>query len=174
VSVILFGPMLVWMCYWAFGDGRGSRLAAGRTPRAGAAAPAASGSRSWCRRRGGRAQRWRPPHRWWPGRRQAAPRSAPASPRSAQFRAVPSPHRRRLPNACLVEDRHSYLSRRDRPTDGPHRWPHHNGEQRTITFIGGRPLRRVRSVQPTSAHARRTPNSLAHGKVASGKCMVSS
>jgi hypothetical protein len=38
----------------AFVGGRGSRLVGGRTPRAGAGAPAASGSRSWCRRRGGR------------------------------------------------------------------------------------------------------------------------
>jgi hypothetical protein len=46
-----------------FVDGRGTRLAAGRTPLAGAGVPAGSGSRSWCRRRGRRAQRWRPPHR---------------------------------------------------------------------------------------------------------------
>jgi hypothetical protein len=39
--------------------GRGARLAAGRTPPVGAGVPAASGSRSWCRRRGGRARRWR-------------------------------------------------------------------------------------------------------------------
>jgi hypothetical protein len=64
-------------------DGRGSRLAAGRTPRAGTGAQAASGSRSWCRRREGRARRWRPPHRWWPGRRRAVPRTAPAAPRWA-------------------------------------------------------------------------------------------
>ena len=49
------------VCATAFVDGRGSRLAAGRTPRAGAGVPAASGSRSWCRRRGCRARRWRPP-----------------------------------------------------------------------------------------------------------------
>jgi hypothetical protein len=41
--------------------GRGSRLAAGRTPLAGAGAPAASGSRPWSRRRRCRARRWRPP-----------------------------------------------------------------------------------------------------------------
>ena len=35
-AVILVGPMLGWMCYWAFVDGRGTRLAAGRTPRVGA------------------------------------------------------------------------------------------------------------------------------------------
>jgi transposase InsO family protein len=40
-----------------FVDGRGSRLAAGGTPRAGAGGPAASGSRSWCRRREGTARR---------------------------------------------------------------------------------------------------------------------
>jgi hypothetical protein len=75
-----------------FVDGRRSRLAAGRTRRAGAGVPAASGSRSWCRRRGGRARRWRPPREWSPGRRQAAPRSAPAAPRwAAQVGVVPGP-----------------------------------------------------------------------------------
>jgi hypothetical protein len=34
VPVILVGPMLGWMYDWAFVDGRGSRLAAGRTLRA--------------------------------------------------------------------------------------------------------------------------------------------
>jgi hypothetical protein len=66
-----------------FVDGRGTRLAAGRTPLAGAGVPAGSGSRSWCRRRGGRARRWWPPSGSWPGRRRAAPRTAPAAPRSA-------------------------------------------------------------------------------------------
>jgi hypothetical protein len=51
----------------AFVDGRGSPLAAGRTPVAGAGAPAASGSRSWCRRRGCRARPWRPPRGQWSG-----------------------------------------------------------------------------------------------------------
>jgi hypothetical protein len=32
VPVILVGPMLSGMCYWAFVGGRGSRLAAGRRP----------------------------------------------------------------------------------------------------------------------------------------------
>jgi hypothetical protein len=27
VPIILVGPMLGWMCYWAFVDGRSSRLA---------------------------------------------------------------------------------------------------------------------------------------------------
>jgi hypothetical protein len=63
--------------------GRGSPRGGGRTPQAGVGASAASGSRSWCRRRGGTAGRWRPPQRWWPGRRRAAPRTAAAVPRSA-------------------------------------------------------------------------------------------
>jgi hypothetical protein len=67
----------------AFVDGRGSRLAGGRRPLAGAGAPAASGSRSWCHRHGPTARRWRPPDRWWPGRRRAAPRTAPAALQSA-------------------------------------------------------------------------------------------
>src|SRR5215211_9370379 len=63
--------------------GRRSRPGGGRTPRVGAAAQAASGSRPWRRRRGGRARRWRPPRGWWPGRGRAAARIAPAAPRSA-------------------------------------------------------------------------------------------
>jgi hypothetical protein len=46
--------------------GRCSRRGAGRTPRVGAAAQAASGSRFWCHPRGRTAPPWRPPH----GRRQ--------------------------------------------------------------------------------------------------------
>jgi hypothetical protein len=60
-----------------FVDGQGSRPGGGGTPRAEAGAPAASGSRSWCRRRGGTARRWRPTRGRWPGRRRAAPRTAP-------------------------------------------------------------------------------------------------
>jgi hypothetical protein len=91
------------LAVWAtagFVGGRGSLRAAGRTPRAGAGAPAASGSRSWSRRRGGRAQRWGPPRESWPGRRRAAPRTAPAAPRSAaHVRVMPGPHRDSLSNA---------------------------------------------------------------------------
>jgi hypothetical protein len=82
-----------------FVGGRGSRLAAGRTPLVGAAAQAASGSRSWRHRRGGRARRWRPPHRWWPDRRRAAPRTAPAAPRSAG----PGPGRATSPPDQCIE-----------------------------------------------------------------------
>jgi hypothetical protein len=66
-----------------FVDGRGSRRGAGRTPRAGVAAPAASGSRPCGHQRGGRARRWQSPPEWWPGRRRAALRTAPAALRSA-------------------------------------------------------------------------------------------
>jgi hypothetical protein len=83
----------------AFVDGRGSRLGVGRMPLAGAGAPAASGSRSWCRRRRCRARRWRPPHRWWPGRRRAAPRTAAAAPRSAG----PGPGRAKSPPEQVIE-----------------------------------------------------------------------
>jgi hypothetical protein len=82
-----------------FVGGRGSRLGAGGTPRAGVAAPAASGSRSWCHRRGGTARRWRPARGRWPGRRRAAPRTAPAAPRSAgPSPGRASPHRTRISN----------------------------------------------------------------------------
>ena len=83
----------------AFVDGRGSRLAAGRTPLAGAAAQAASDSRSWCRRRVRRARRRRPPPGWRPSRRRAAPRTAPAAPRSAG----PGPGRARSPPTEGIE-----------------------------------------------------------------------
>jgi len=75
-------------------DGRCSHRAVGRTPLAGAAAQAASGSKSWCRPRGCRARRWRPPRGRLSGRCQAAPRTAPAAPRSAgpgSGRARPPP-----------------------------------------------------------------------------------
>jgi hypothetical protein len=87
-----------WMCDWAFGDGRGSRLAAGRMPRAGAGVPAASGSRSWCRRRtyGSTLAAAR---RWWPGRRRAAPRTAPAALRWAG----PAPGRAKSPPKESIE-----------------------------------------------------------------------
>lgn len=91
--VILVEPMLGWMCYWAFVDGRGSRRAAGRTRRVGAGVPAASGSKSWCRRRGDRlhvrgrladdgqvdAEQLRARFqrcRDWPGRAKSPPRQA--------------------------------------------------------------------------------------------------
>jgi hypothetical protein len=83
----------------AFVDGRGSRLGVGRMPLAGAGAQAASGSRSWCRRRRCRARCWRPPYRWWPGRRRAAPRTAAAAPRSAG----PGPGRAKSPPEQLIE-----------------------------------------------------------------------
>jgi hypothetical protein len=83
----------------AFVDGRGSRLAAGRMPPAGAGAPAASGSRSWCRRRGGTARRWRPTRGRWPGRRRAAPRTAAAVPPSAG----PGPGRAKSPPDQAIE-----------------------------------------------------------------------
>jgi hypothetical protein len=65
------------------GSGRCSRRGPGRRRPAAAAAPAASGSRPWCHRPGGRARRGRPLGGWRRGRRQAARRSAPAGRRSA-------------------------------------------------------------------------------------------
>jgi hypothetical protein len=93
--------MLSCRCYSPFVDGRDSRLAAGRTPLAGAGAPAASGSRSWCHRRGGRARRWRPPRGWWPGRCRAAPRIALTVPRSAG----PGPGHAKSPPKQTIEQR---------------------------------------------------------------------
>jgi hypothetical protein len=61
----------------AFVDGRDSRLCVGRTPLAGAGVPAASGSRSWFCRRGGRARRWLPPHS------QGTPTTLPTLPAQA-------------------------------------------------------------------------------------------
>jgi hypothetical protein len=98
-----------------FVDGRGTRLAAVRTPLAGAGAPAASGSRSWCRRRGCRARRWRPSPGWWPGRRRAAPRIAPAAPRSAG----PSPGRARSPPNQGIEHKFESGSGTLRSPTGP-------------------------------------------------------
>jgi hypothetical protein len=90
-----------------FVDGRSSRLAAGRTPRVGAGVPAASGSRSLCRRRGCTARPWRPARRRWPGRRRAAPRIAPAAPRSAG----PSPGRASSPPNQGIEHKFESESR---------------------------------------------------------------
>jgi hypothetical protein len=98
-----------------FVDGRGSRLAAGRRPLAGAGVPAASGSRSWCRRREGRARRWWPPHRWWPGRRRAALRTAAAAPRSAG----PGPGRARSPPTQSIEHKFESGSGTLRSPTGP-------------------------------------------------------
>jgi hypothetical protein len=98
----------------AFVDGRGSRLVAGGTPLGGAGAPAASGSRSWCRRRGCTAQRWRPPRRWWPSQRRATPRTAPAAPRSAG----PGPGRARSPPNQAIEHKFEGASGRLRSPTG--------------------------------------------------------
>ena len=82
-----------------FVDGRGSRLAVGRMPLAGAGVPAASGSRSWCRRRRCRARPRRPARARWRGRRRATPRTAAAAPRSAG----PSPGRAKSPPDQRIE-----------------------------------------------------------------------
>ena len=108
VPVSLVGPMLGRMCDWAFVDGRGSHLGAGRTPLVGADAPAASGSRSWCHRRGGRARPWRPARGRWRGRRRAAARTAPAEPRAVG----PSPSRARSPLNQRIE--HTFEMDRER------------------------------------------------------------
>jgi hypothetical protein len=99
----------------AFVDGRGSRLAAGRTSLGGAGAPAVSGSRSWCRRRGGRARPWRPACGRWLGRRRAAARTAPAGPRAAG----PSPRRARSPLDQRIEHRFERGSGALRSPTGP-------------------------------------------------------
>ena len=91
----------------AFVGGRGSRRGAGRTPRAGAAAQAASGSRSWCRRRGCTARPWRPTHGRWRGRRRATRRTAPAALRSAG----PGPGRARSPLDQCIEHKFEIESR---------------------------------------------------------------
>jgi len=66
-------------------------------------------------RRGCRARRCRPAHGCWPGRRRAAPRTAPAAPRSAG----PSPGRARSPrdqvsNTISRVERERYVVRRGR------------------------------------------------------------
>jgi hypothetical protein len=99
----------------AFVDGRGSRLGAGRTPRAGAGAPAASGSRSWCRRRGYTARPRRPARGRWRGRRRAAPRTAPVALRSAG----PSPGRAKSPPNQVIERMFENASARLLSPTGP-------------------------------------------------------
>jgi hypothetical protein len=128
-----------------FVDGRGSRHAAGRMPPAGAGVPAASGSRSWCRRRGGTAQHWPPPHRWWPGRHRAAPRTAPAAPRSAG----PGLGRAKSPPEQAIEHVFEILSAMLPTATGRivgahwgHRAPVYTGQQRTIRVWDG-PGRRL-------------------------------
>jgi hypothetical protein len=82
-------------------DGRGSRRAAGGTSPAVAAAPAVSGSRSWCRPFECTARPWWPTRGRWPGRRQAARRTRPAAPQLAGLalgRAKSPPWQ--LTNAC--------------------------------------------------------------------------
>jgi hypothetical protein len=115
----------------AFVDGRGSPLAAGRTPLAGVGVPAALGSRSWCRRRGGRARRWRPPPGSWPGRHPAAPRTAPAAPRSAG----PRPGRARSPPDQRIEHKFEDGSGTLRSPTGPLRvWVAALGSQLSRTW----------------------------------------
>ena len=92
-------PMLAWLCPGASGDGPGTHLAAGCMPQAGVGVPTASDSRPRRRRRGGWARHLRPPHRGSPGRRRAAPRSAPTAPRSA----IPGQVRARSPPTEPIE-----------------------------------------------------------------------
>jgi hypothetical protein len=80
-------------------DGRCSRPGACRMPPAGAGAPPASDSRSWCRPRGCRARHWWPPRGWSPSQRQAAAHTAPAEPRSAG----PGPGRAKSPLKQCIE-----------------------------------------------------------------------
>jgi hypothetical protein len=84
---------------WGSVAGRGSRPGACRTPVAGAAAPAASGSRPRCRPSDDRARCLRRVRGRWPGRRRAAPRTAPAGPRAAG----PNPSRARSPPNQRIE-----------------------------------------------------------------------
>jgi hypothetical protein len=79
--------------------GRGSRPGAGRTPQAGGAAQAASGSRPRYRPRGGTARCLRPAPGWFPSPRRAAPRTALAVLRSAG----PGPGRARSPPRQGIE-----------------------------------------------------------------------
>ena len=72
---------------------RPCRARPGRTPQGAAGAPAASGSRPWCRRRGGRARPWRPVRGRWRGQRRAAARMLQRGrDRPAHVHVVPGPH----------------------------------------------------------------------------------
>jgi hypothetical protein len=100
VSVTWSNQCLAECATAAFVGGRGNRLAGGRTPPAGAAAPAAAGSRSWCRQHRCRARRWPPPPRWWAKSTSSsfAHRCSGAAigrPRSGSCQV---PHRNRLSN----------------------------------------------------------------------------
>jgi hypothetical protein len=131
--------------------GRGNRPDAGRRPRAGAVALAASGSRSWCRRHAGTARRWRPARGRWPGRRRAAPRTAPAAPRSAG----PRPGRARSPPNQAIEHKFERGSGTLRSPDGAAqtlggpRWGRNSaepgGQQRTAGDNEGRGQQPFRS-----------------------------
>jgi hypothetical protein len=116
--------------------GRGSRPDAGRRPRAGAAAQAASGSRSWCRRRGctldvgGRLTDG--------GQVDAEQLRAPLQrrrDRPAQVRVVPVPHQTRVSNTSSTANRERYVVRRGRSEPGGPRWGRNSaepgGQQRT-------------------------------------------
>jgi hypothetical protein len=117
-------------------DGRGSRPGASHTPRVGAAALAASGSRPWSRRRGGTARPWWRAYGRWPGRRRAAPRTAPAAPRSAgQVQVVPGPHRTSVSNTSSRVDRERCVARKAAQSLSGPRWGRNSaepgGQQRT-------------------------------------------
>jgi hypothetical protein len=100
-------------------DGRGSRPGASRTPRVGAAALAASGSRSWCRRRGGTAQPCgQLAHGGQVDAEQLGASLQRRRDRPAQVRVVPGPHRTSASNTSSRVDRERCVVRRGRSEPG--------------------------------------------------------
>ena len=146
-----------------FGGGRGSRLAAGRTPLAGAGAPAASGSRSWCRRHGGRAQRWSPPLGGRPARRRAAPRTAPAALRSADpaLGRAKCPPRQDIERMFEIES--GMLLTATGWTSGAHRG---TGQVESLSALGMR--RAAHKLGRTGSDPRRTTGAAAATSTADG------
>jgi len=135
--------------------------------RAGAAPQAASGSRSWCRRRGHTARPWRPARGRWSGRRRAAPRTAAAVPRSAG----PSPGRARSPPNQSIEHRFESESRTLHSPNkaahsrgGPH-WGRNSaepgGQQRTA---GDNKPRGQRPFHSDAPGPRKSWTALSHGR----------
>jgi hypothetical protein len=120
--------------------GRGSRHGAGGTPRAGAGAQVASGSRPWCHLRGCRARRWRPRRGRWPGRRRVARHTGRAVPRSAG----PGPGPARSPRRQCIEPRSRHEgSVSDRPD--------HAGDRLAQTAGDAATRARAASRHPTTA-----------------------
>ena len=117
-------------------DGRGSRPGASRTPRVGAAALAASGSRPWSRRRGGTARPWW--RAYGGGQVDAEQLRAPLQrrrDRPAQVQVVPGPHRTSISNTSSRVERERCVARKAAQSLGGPRWGRNSaesgGQQRT-------------------------------------------